>query len=111
MYSIIKIQIKVILYPFKRSKGRILMKVTGISRPIDEMGRIVIPKEIRRSFDIQEKDLLEIFIDGDSIILKKATPACALCGSEDHPERVDDKYICKNCIAKIASISLNNEQI
>ena len=89
----------------------IFMKVTGMSRPIDEMGRIVIPKEIRRSFDIHEKDLMEIFIDGDSIILKKATPTCAFCGSEDQPEEVDGKYICKNCIAKIASISLNNEQL
>ena len=44
------------------------MRATGISRPVDELGRIVIPKEIRRSFKIKDRDLLEIFIEGDSIV-------------------------------------------
>ena len=80
------------------------MKTTGMSRPVDELGRIVIPKEIRRSFKIEDKDLLEIFIDGDSIILKKAEAICALCGSTDQIEAIDDKFICKKCIKKISSM-------
>ncbi len=80
------------------------MKTTGMSRPVDELGRIVIPKEIRRSFKIEDKDLLEIFIDGDSIILKKAEAICALCGSNEQIEAIDDKFICKKCIKKINSM-------
>lgn len=46
------------------------MKSTGIVRKIDELGRIVIPMEIRRNLGLEEKDPIEIFVDGDSIILK-----------------------------------------
>ena len=87
------------------------MKATGNVRKLDNLGRVTLPIELRRSLNLDLKDPVEIFVDGDSIILKKATPACAFCGSEDQPEEVDGKYICKNCIAKIASISLNNEQL
>lgn len=80
------------------------MKTTGMSRPVDELGRIVIPKEIRRSFKIEDKDLLEIFIDGDSIILKKAVELCALCNSSEEIESLGDKFICRNCIKKISSM-------
>lgn len=80
------------------------MKTTGMSRPMDELGRIVIPKEIRRSFKIEDKDLLEIFIEGDSIILKKAESVCVLCGSNEQIEEIDGKFICKKCIKKITSM-------
>ena len=83
------------------------MKTTGMSRPVDELGRIVIPKEIRRSFKIEDKDLLEIFIDGDSIILKKAEAICAICGSNEQIEAIDDKLICRKCIQKINSIDIS----
>lgn len=83
------------------------MKTTGMSRPVDELGRIVIPKEIRRSFKIEDKDLLEIFIDGDSIILKKAEAICAICGSNEQIEAIDDKFICRKCIQKINSIDIS----
>lgn len=58
------------------------MKSTGIVRKVDELGRIVIPKELRRTLDINEKDALEIYVDGDQIILKKYVPnmACAITG-------------------------------
>ena len=55
------------------------MKSTGIVRKVDELGRIVLPIELRRTLDIAEKDSLEIYVDGASIVLKKYEPACVFC--------------------------------
>ena len=57
------------------------MKSTGIVRRVDELGRIVLPIEMRRTLDIAEKDALEIYVDGNHIILKKYEPACIFCNS------------------------------
>ena len=56
------------------------MKSTGIVRKVDELGRVVLPIELRRTLDIPEKDALEIYVDGTSIVLKKYEPACILKG-------------------------------
>ena len=56
------------------------MKSTGIIRKVDELGRIVIPMELRKSMDIKEKDPLEIFTDQGSIVLKKYSNTCVFCG-------------------------------
>ena len=56
------------------------MKSTGIVRKVDELGRIVLPIELRRTLDIAEKDALEIYVDGNSVVLKKYQPACVFCG-------------------------------
>ena len=77
------------------------MKSTGITRAIDHLGRFVIPKELRRAFNINDKDMLEIFTDGQAIILKKCVPSCVLCRTQDHLNRIDDKHICDDCLAKI----------
>ena len=55
------------------------MKATGIVRKVDELGRVVLPIELRRNLDIKEKDALEIYVDEDKIILKKYEPACIFC--------------------------------
>lgn len=83
------------------------MRATGMSRPVDELGRIVIPKEIRRSFKIKDRDLLEIFIEGDSIVLKKTDSLCIICGSDEQTEEINDKFICRKCIAKISTMNNN----
>ena len=57
------------------------MKSTGIVRKVDELGRIVLPIELRRTLDIEVKDSLEIYVDGSQIILKKYEPACVFCGN------------------------------
>ena len=57
------------------------MKSTGIVRRVDELGRIVLPIELRRTLNIAEKDSLEIYVDGSSIMLKKYQPACIFCDS------------------------------
>jgi len=80
------------------------MKSTGMVRPIDELGRIVLPKEIRRSFDLSPKDSVEIFTDGDKIILQKYAPACIFCGNADDVVYFNGKRICPECLAKIKNM-------
>ena len=61
-----------------------MMKSTGIVRKVDELGRVVIPIELRRTLRIEEKDALEIYVDGERIILKKYEPACIFCGNAEN---------------------------
>ena len=80
------------------------MKATGIVRRIDQLGRIVVPSETRKMLGINEKDPIEIFMDNDSIVLRKYEPACMFCGSADETVRLDDKLICKKCIDRAAAL-------
>ena len=77
------------------------MKATGIVRRIDELGRIVLPVEMRRVLDIAEKDLLEIYVDGGDIILRKYQPTCIFCGSEKGITQFKEKNICAACMKKL----------
>lgn len=79
------------------------MKSTGIVRKVDELGRIVLPIELRRTLDIDIKDSLEIYVDNSSIILKKYTPACIFCGDASNIASFNGKNICKNCINELKS--------
>lgn len=74
------------------------MKSTGIVRKIDELGRIVLPIEIRNTMDIKNRDAVEIFVDEDKIILKKYHPACLFCGSADNVTYFKGKLICMECL-------------
>lgn len=74
------------------------MKATGIVRKVDELGRIVLPVEMRRVLDIAEKDSIEIYSDGETIILKKYQPACVFCDSMKDIVVFKGKNVCKNCI-------------
>ena len=75
------------------------MKSTGIVRKVDELGRIVIPIELRRNLGISEKDSLEIYVDDEKIILKKYEPACVFCGNASDIQIFKGKQVCKECIA------------
>ena len=77
------------------------MKSTGIVRKVDELGRIVLPKELREIFKIDRKDPLEIYVDGDSIILRKYEPACIFCGSANEVVNYMDKRVCRECIENL----------
>ncbi|HBQ64510.1 MAG TPA: AbrB family transcriptional regulator [Clostridiales bacterium] len=77
------------------------MKSTGIVRKMDELGRIVLPIELRRTLDIAEKDALEIYVDGASIILKKYEPACVFCGDAQDVFNFKGKNICPACAAEL----------
>ncbi len=77
------------------------MKSTGIIRKLDELGRVVIPKEIRNKLDIEEKDPIEIYVDGNSIILKKSVSGCIFCENPKDLISFKDKLICKKCLEKL----------
>ncbi len=74
------------------------MRSTGMIRRIDELGRIVLPVELRRSLDIAERDELEIHVEKDRIVLQKFEPNCAFCGSSAELVTYRGKNICKACI-------------
>ena len=85
------------------------MKSTGIVRKVDELGRVVIPIEIRNKFDIAEKDPIEIYVDVSSIILKKYEPNCIFCGNSKNLISYKDKLICSKCAQKLSSLENINE--
>lgn len=74
------------------------MKSTGIVRKVDELGRIVLPIELRRTLDIAEKDSLEIYVDGTSVVLKKYQPACIFCDDASAVVNYKGKNVCLTCI-------------
>ena len=80
------------------------MRSTGLFRRIDSLGRFVLPKELRKSLDIQQNDYLQIFLDGDAIILKKSQLGCILCGSTDNLKDFRDKKVCRDCMEELAKI-------
>ncbi len=73
------------------------MKSTGIVRRVDDLGRVVIPKETRQIFSINEKDSLEIFTDEDMILLKKYSPGCIFCSNVKNLTVYKGKHICEEC--------------
>ena len=77
------------------------MKATGIVRRVDQLGRIVIPKELRDVLDIAHNDCLEIFTEGSNIIFKKYSPACVFCGEYNKIEQFKGKNICSKCIKEL----------
>lgn len=80
------------------------MKSTGIVRKVDELGRVVIPIELRRTLDIEEKDSLEIYVDGEKIILRKYEPACVFCGNADGVQNFRGKNVCRNCLSAMSQV-------
>ena len=78
-------------------KRRTTVKATGIVRKVDELGRIVLPIEMRRTLDIAEKDALEIYVEGSSVILKKYKPSCIFCDGTKDITVFKGKNICPKC--------------
>ena len=77
------------------------MKSTGIVRNVDELGRIVIPKEMRKKIDIGSSDPIEIYVEDDKIILQKYKNVCAFCGNSESLVSFKGKNICTECIKEI----------
>lgn len=82
-----------------------MIKSTGIVRRMDELGRVVIPMELRNQFKIVEKDPIEIFVDGSSIVLKKYEPNCIFCGNSKDLTSYKDKLVCSKCLTKLSDLS------
>ncbi|MDD7215996.1 MAG: AbrB/MazE/SpoVT family DNA-binding domain-containing protein [Anaerovoracaceae bacterium] len=80
------------------------MKATGIVRPVDPLGRVVIPVELRRTLNIKTDDSLEVFVDGDYIMLKKYEPACIFCGNAKDVENIHGKNVCRNCLEELKKL-------
>lgn len=75
------------------------MKATGIVRKVDELGRVVLPIELRRTLGISEKDPLEIFVEGEHVILKRYEPACVFCNNATGVKQYRGKMVCGECAA------------
>ena len=80
------------------------MKSTGIVRKVDELGRIVLPIELRRTLDTSERDALEIYVDGSSIILRKYQPSCIFCGNAKSVVNYKNKNICPSCLKQLKAL-------
>ena len=80
------------------------MKSTGIVRKVDELGRIVLPIELRRTLEIAERDSLEIYVEGSTIILKKYEPACIFCGDAKDVVNYKGRNICRSCLNEMKKI-------
>lgn len=81
------------------------MKSIGIVRKIDELGRVVLPMELRNKLKIKEKDPMEIYVEGSSIILKKYETTCTFCGNTKNLISYKDKLICDKCLHAMQQIS------
>ena len=77
------------------------MKATGIVRPVDGLGRIVLPIELRKTLGINPRDFLEIFLDEDKIVLRKYQKSCVFCKSEDELTEFKDRCVCKSCLRRL----------
>ena len=80
------------------------MKSTGIVRNIDELGRVVVPKELRKKLGIENTDPVEIYVEGEKIILTKYHPACHFCGSSDDVTEFKSKMVCRSCVKELSKI-------
>ncbi|MDH4138967.1 MAG: AbrB/MazE/SpoVT family DNA-binding domain-containing protein [Coriobacteriia bacterium] len=77
------------------------MRDTGIVRRVDDLGRIVIPMELRRTLGINVKDPMAIMVEGNRIILEKHKDVCSICGSPNDIATVKDRPICSDCVRTI----------
>ena len=80
------------------------MKATGIVRPVDPLGRVVIPVELRRNLNIKTDDSLEVFVNGEYIMLKKYEPACIFCGNAKDVENIHGKNVCRECLDELKKL-------
>lgn len=77
------------------------MKSTGVVRKIDELGRIVLPSELRKVFGIKEGDQLEISVEGEKIYLEKRRDVCLFCGAEEPAIQFRDRSVCESCAGEL----------
>ncbi|MFW6009418.1 MAG: AbrB/MazE/SpoVT family DNA-binding domain-containing protein [archaeon] len=80
-----------------------MLKMTGIIRKVDDLGRVVIPSEVREILDIKRKDKLEVMLEADQIIFQKYHPNCFFCGNDRNVKQYRGKTICRDCIKELTS--------
>lgn len=74
------------------------MKNTGVCKTVDDLGRIVLPKEIRKSLGFDIRSSVELYVEGDSLIIKKAKSHCVFCATNDNLVDYNGKMVCQDCI-------------
>lgn len=74
------------------------MKENGLVREVDDMGRIVLPKELLKYLNMENVKAVQIFVENNSIVLKKYNPGCIFCNNVDNTIRYKGQYICKDCL-------------
>ncbi len=80
------------------------MKATGIVRKVDELGRLVLPIELRRTLGIEERDALEIYVDGSTVILRKYQPSCVFCDDAADVVNFKGKNVCRKCLKEMSKL-------
>lgn len=90
--------------PARQRKELTALKSTGIIRKVDDLGRIVLPIELRRMLDIAERDELEIYMENDHIILRKYEPSCVFCGADRKLVSHNGKNICRECVRHLTEL-------
>ncbi|PZD94303.1 AbrB family transcriptional regulator [Paenibacillus sambharensis] len=80
------------------------MKPAGVVRKVDQLGRIVLPKSLRKRYQMNEGDPVEILVQGDHIILERYRPRCVFCGAMDEVREFKDRYLCSSCITDMTQL-------
>lgn len=80
------------------------MRATGITRRLDKLGRITLPMELRRSMEIGDSDLLEVFVEGNNIVMQKVERGCMLCGQVKDTVAFKAKRVCRNCLKDLHAL-------
>jgi transcriptional pleiotropic regulator of transition state genes len=83
-----------------------MMKPAGVVRKVDQLGRIVLPKSLRKRYLMNEGDPVEIFVQGDHIILERYRPKCVFCGSIADVHEFKERYLCGVCVKEMATIRI-----
>jgi transcriptional pleiotropic regulator of transition state genes len=81
-----------------------MMKPAGVVRKVDQLGRIVLPKSLRKRYQMNEGDPVEILVQGDHIILERYRPKCVFCGNMDRVSEFKERHICGNCLVEMNSM-------
>lgn len=85
------------------------MRSAGLTRPIDSLGRIVVPKELRTVLYIEEKDKMRYYVKEDQILIRKTQLSCIFCHSRDQLVEYQDKYVCRDCLQKLEQKAIPQE--
>lgn len=80
------------------------MKPAGVVRKVDQLGRIVLPKSLRKRYSMNEGDPVEILVQGDHIILERYRPRCVFCGGMEEVREFKDRYLCGECAVEMTQL-------
>ncbi|HHV59924.1 MAG TPA: AbrB/MazE/SpoVT family DNA-binding domain-containing protein [Clostridiaceae bacterium] len=80
------------------------MRATGVVRRVDQLGRIVLPKKLRKEFEFNEKNDIELLIDGDTIVLRRFLPSCVFCNTRENVSEYKGRNICENCMEELKKL-------